>query len=124
MAKKLINVDTKANQFSFDAKLLKEVKNSPFKVKNQFIRIEKEDGKMRPLNKGEKADLKSEETHVFTTLAIKGQDIDFCVDLAVLNNMKGFIGIKEVDGDSFVIKDGATVSIVKDDAGVSMVFNG
>ena len=112
---------TVAKAFSFDIAMLAECVESPFVVKSSFIRIDdgsKDKGYRKPLD-GEKVDLNKEQNHVYISLGIEGQQVDFGSDLAVLNNCEGWLDVINVHGNEFTLKDGARISV----SGKTLVFS-
>ena len=112
---------TVAKALAFDVTMLAECVESPFVVKNSFVRIDdgtQDKGYRKPI-KGEKVDLNKEQNHVYVTLGIEGQTIDFGSDLAQLNNCEGWLDVIEVNGNEFSLKDGARMSV----SGKTLVFS-
>ena len=112
---------TVAKQLQFDVNMLSECVESPFVVKSSFVRIDDgtQDKGYRKPAKGEKVDLNKEMNHVYVTLGIEGQPVDFGSDLAQLNNCEGWLDVIEVNGNEFTLKDGARISV----SGKTLVFS-
>lgn len=86
-----------------------EFENSPFKVLGTSVKTPNSEGELKKVKKPTKDVLDNPQTRVFMTLDIDDLEDHILLEMGVANKF-GFQKIINVDGETFSLKDGATIS--------------
>lgn len=86
-----------------------EFENSTFKVLGTSVKVMNADGEWKKVKKPTEAQLNDSETKVFMTLDVTELDDLILLEMGVANKC-GFSEVIEVNGTSFELKDGATIT--------------